>query len=61
MSNDERNALVVLREQLERAKSELARPGARNRRNSDRIRKLDEAMVAVEVLIGRPRDRARVG
>ena len=59
MSSDNREALVVLRQQLERAKSELARPETRSRRNSDRIRKLDEAMVAVEVLISPSRSRRR--
>jgi hypothetical protein len=59
MSSDERNVLEVLRERLEEVKSELAKPGAGNRRNSDRIQKLDEAMVAVEVLISRPKNRQR--
>lgn len=61
MSSEERNALVILRDQLEKAKSELGRPGAKSRRNTDRIQKLDEAMVAVEVMIGQPKARRRTG
>ncbi len=62
MPSDERTTLVVLRQQLEKAKAELGRPGARNARNSGRIKQLDDAMTAVEVMIERgPRNRLRAG